>query len=605
MPFLDENGLPYKYVSVRTDITAIKRSEKEAHAAETRLIEQQHTLASLATSTSFVSTKENNFFKTITQRAVDTLNVSRVSIWMFNKSHKSITCRVLYDRKSRQWSDGSVLLKKNYPKYFAELEQNKIIVASSAHTDAAIAEFADDYLNHLGIGAMLHAPIRRQAKYIGVICCEHVGGQRMWRSDEQSFVSGLADLVALNIEADERKAVEVALIAAKEEAETANRAKSEFLSSMSHELRTPMNAIIGFAQLLKLDPVNNLNDNQGENVDEILKASTHLLELINEVLDLARIEAGRVGLSIESVNYHEVAIECFNLVSELAEKRGIKSYYQIEGKNVELNDIAKTNIFLHVDRIRFKQVLLNLLSNAVKYNLEGGSITTSCNKVDGHSVRISVSDTGKGITKEQQEDLFKSFNRLGKENSEIEGTGIGLVITKNIVELMGGKIGIESEAGKGSTFWVEFPVGEGNELKQDVNKDSSETVLPENELDIVSTVLYIEDNPANLRLVAQVLSHQENVNLLSAHEPVLGMELASSRKPDLILLDINLPGIDGYEVLKQLRMRKETRNIPVYAISANAMPKDIERGMEAGFDEYITKPINISTFLDAVMKVLN
>jgi len=245
------------------------------------------------------------------------------------------------------------------------------------------------------------------------------------------------------------------------------------------------------------------------------------------------------------------------------------------------------------------------LSNAVKYNNENGKIIISCNKVDNYYTRVSISDTGDGLAQEKQDQLFKAFNRLGAQNSEIEGTGIGLVITKNIVELMGGNIGVDSQVGKGSTFWIE--------LKSDVLH--SEQILPkggdEVEVGLATidlknqyTVLYVEDNPANLRLVNQLLALRQNIHMWSAHEPLLGLELAAEHKPDLILLDINLPGMNGFDVLKHLRQRKETINTPVIAISANAMPKDIDKGMRAGFDGYITKPINVKSFLDAVDGVL-
>jgi CheY-like chemotaxis protein len=259
-------------------------------------------------------------------------------------------------------------------------------------------------------------------------------------------------------------------------------------------------------------------------------------------------------------------------------------------------------VFMHVDRVRFKQILLNLLSNAVKYNKDNGSITIACD-VSNDIVRISVIDNGKGISSKGQKDLFKSFNRLGQENGAIEGSGIGLVITKKLVELMGGQIGMESEFGKGSTFWVEFPLVSITELDQLEPTVKNEILKQEPEKEY--TVLYIEDNPANLRLVEQILSSKNNINMISAHEPYLGLELAFNKLPDLILLDINLPGMNGFDVLKKLRADEKTKDILVFAVSANAMLNDIETGMDAGFDDYITKPIDVITFFVAVMKALN
>lgn len=602
VPFMDENGLPYKYVSVRTDITEIKQSEEEAQASEKRLLEQQQTLNTLATVTDYILLEEAEFFNIVTQRAVETLNVERVSIWILDKNHREMMCRKLYERKNNEWSAGLVLKRNDYPKYFSALENNTVISASDAHHHLATSEFSENYLTPLSIGAMLDIPIRRQGHLIGVMCCEHIGGKRIWHPDEQGFVSGLADLVSLNIESSERKIVEIELAKAKKEADSANKAKSDFLSSMSHELRTPMNAISGFAQLLMMDSSDKLDDVQKSNVSEIINASNHLLELINEILNLAKVESGNIELSIETVDSCEVIIECFSLMEQMIESRNIKIIYQFNGKNVSFNDIAVHKIFIHIDRIRFKQIILNLLSNAVKYNVDGGCITVAY-EMSNDIVRISIIDSGKGISKEGQNELFKSFSRLGQENNNIEGTGIGLVITKKLVELMGGQIGVDSELNKGSIFWIEFPFVSVSGAKniEPVIKNN----VTEQKLEKEYTVLYIEDNPANFRLVEQVLLSKGNINMIGAPEPHLGLELASSKSPDLILLDINLPGMSGFEVLKKLRANDKTKNIPVFAVSANAMLKDIEKGMSEGFDDYITKPIDLTTFFMAVMKVLN
>jgi len=318
------------------------------------------------------------------------------------------------------------------------------------------------------------------------------------------------------------------------------------------------------------------------------------------VLDLARIEAGRIDLSIEEVVLAEVMAESLQLIAPLAHKRRIEVILKKDGSILTNVQLLQHGTAVQADRTRLRQVLLNLLSNAVKYNSENGQIIITCDTSDKNLIRISVTDTGKGLTPEQQNHLFKAFERLGEEASNTEGTGIGLVITKSIVELMGGNIGFDSQIDVGSTFWIELPqhmsqrVSENMSEKNEV-KNIQATADPEHKF----TVLYIEDNPANLRLVTQLLSRIGNVHMWSAHEPHLGLELASEHHPDLILLDINLPGMDGYEVLKRLKNRESICSTPVIAISANAMHTDIEKGLKAGFDDYITKPIDVTELMNS------
>jgi PAS domain S-box-containing protein len=389
----------------------------------------------------------------------------------------------------------------------------------------------------------------------------------------------------------ERKQYEQEIIAAKDEAERANNAKSEFLSSMSHELRTPMNAILGFGQLLEIDA--GLSEEQADYVGEMIKAGRHLLELINEVLDLSRIESGNINLSLEPLPCAELIEECLALVKPIA-----------QGVGIAIKDAVIGGYVIRADRTRLKQVLLNLLSNAIKYNRPQGEVEILASVQDG-LVRLAVSDTGYGIPAVRQQELFQPFSRLGAENTAIEGTGIGLTISRRIVEMMGGTIGMDSEEGRGSTFWIELPEVVLERGSQSNNlEEQAITTRAAIADEYRYTVLYIEDNPANLRLVAQILGRNPQVQLITAHNPELGLELASARHPELILLDINLPGMDGYQVLSVLRSLDSTKKTPVIAISANATSRDIEKGIAAGFDEYITKPIDVTHFLETVDRLL-
>lgn len=388
----------------------------------------------------------------------------------------------------------------------------------------------------------------------------------------------------------EQRRQERELLESKLAAEKANRAKSEFLSSMSHELRTPMNAILGFSQLMAGD--SELTESQKENVGEVLKAGRHLLDLINEVLDLAKIEAGEITLSPESVLLGEVFEECLPIVQML-----------VKNRNIEIIDWHSGCMPRPVlaDHTRCKQVLLNILTNAIKYNKDGGQVILECWETEDEMVHIAVRDTGIGIPKERVGDLFQPFSRLGVDSTE--GTGIGLTITKRLVELMGGRIGFESVEGEGSTFWFELPFAKEESISKLLSGDAL-TVGPEQTQLGAATVLCVEDNPANLRLLEKIIAAVPGLTMMSAHDAELGLELARESKPDIILMDINLPGMDGYAALNLLREGEHTQSIPVIAISANAMPKDVKKGLKAGFKRYLSKPIDVSKVQEAIQDVL-
>jgi PAS domain S-box-containing protein len=385
----------------------------------------------------------------------------------------------------------------------------------------------------------------------------------------------------------------VELESAKSAAEKANLAKSDFLSSMSHELRSPLNAILGFAQLLEsTSPLPTAS--QRESIAQILKAGWHLLTLINEVLDLAMVESGQLHLSTEPVSMAEVISECQGMMDPQAQQRGIRMVF------------PRLDVPYYVagDRTRVKQVLINLLSNAIKYNREKGTVEVSCSATSPQRTRISVRDTGAGLPPEKLTQLFQRFNRLGQESSAEEGTGIGLVMSKRLVELMGGLVGVESSVGVGSVFWFELSSAASQELAADRVEPAAVSHGQVNPGTPPRTLLYVEDNRANLKLVEQLIARRPDMRLLSAVNGNLGVKLAREKQPDLILMDINLPGISGIQALKFLREDSATAHIPVLALSANALPLDIEKGLEAGFFRYLTKPIKVSEFMDALNMAL-
>lgn len=420
-------------------------------------------------------------------------------------------------------------------------------------------------------------------------------GQYKWVLTRGMVASRTADgrverMIGVHTDIDARKKDEVMLREAKEAAERASRAKSEFLDNMSHELRTPLTAIMGFGQLLEYDE--DLGDIQRDSAHEIVRAGQHLLGLVNEILDLAKVEAGKIELSLEPVGLADLLSECRSLVRPLAEKRGIA---------LERDSVGALQV--RADRSRLKQVLLNLLSNAIKYNRENGTVRIVRQPAAPGLVRLAVSDTGRGIPPERLNELFQPFNRLDAGKSAIEGTGIGLSITRRLIELMGGEVGVESTVGEGSTFWIELPETV-DESAIAATQLADLTGKYEAKPDHAHTVLYIEDNPINIKLISQILTRRPQIRLLTAHAPELGIELAFAHLPDLILLDINMPGMDGYQVLQSLRANAVLDRTPVIAVTANAMPREIRRGIEAGFTAYVTKPVDVEQFLQAVDEAL-
>ena len=370
---------------------------------------------------------------------------------------------------------------------------------------------------------------------------------------------------------------------------------------MSHELRTPLNAVLGFAQLLERE-AGALNTTQLDKVKQILYAGRHLLELVNDVLDLSRIESGEFGLSIEGLDIRDTAASILTATRTMAAQRGIRVIDRTEGHSLPT---------VLGDATGFKEILQNFLSNAVKYNEDAGAVTFDCTQsaddLREGFVRLLVSDTGLGIGEEMQEKLFEPFNRLGMKNTEIEGTGIGLAIAKELIEAMGGYLGYESELGKGSTFWFDLPIametsltGPDGELDTVQSRSTASGAERNPDTREKHTVLYIEDNPANLLLMEDVAIGFDSIDLISAASAETGLVMAKEVRPTLLLMDINLPGMDGFTALKELQKSSETEDIPVIAVSANAMPDDLQRAKDAGFKGYVKKPFQIDALIGEI-----
>ncbi|MBD2503303.1 ATP-binding protein [Anabaena azotica] len=540
-------------------------------------------------------------FHIITEKAAQALEVERVSIWLYSSDRSKLQCVDLYERSHHRHSSGQERSRAEYPVYFAAVANARTITINDTSKDPRVQEFWRELLEPNNVVSLIDAPIWVGGEVVGMVFNEQVGITRQWKLSEQNFAGSITDFVALTLEVCDRQRAEVALRQAKEAAEVANLAKSAFLANMSHELRTPLNSILGITEALQDEVCGPVTQEQHKSLTTLENSGKHLLALINDILDLAKIESGKMELELAPTSVRELCDSSLIFVKQQAFKKNIHLHSQIA------ENIGK----IQVDERRIRQLLINLLSNAVKFTPEGGEVRLEvANQIDPttnkiNTIQLSVVDNGIGITQENLSNLFQPFVQV--ENSytrRYAGTGLGLSLVKRIAELHGGSIAVESEVNKGSRFTFTLPWKEPErqikELVEDAEIPSRKLVEREN-ISSQPLILLAEDNEANILTITQYLKAY-GYRILLANNGQQAIEIAKTQQPQLILMDVQMPEMDGLEATRQIRQDADIAHIPIIALTSFAMRSDQEQIMAVGVDSYMSKPVSLKELVAEIGK---
>jgi len=592
------------FIGTIRDISRRKQDEATIRETATRLERQHQVYTSLSGLLGARGLALDDAIRMITEDATQALAVGRAGIWQLRHDDKELYCLDLYEAEQQRHADAMILRHDDYPVYFNILKQKHVIDADNAYTDYRTAGFAESYLQPLGIGAMLDIPVQHEGEVVGVLCLEHLGGERHWHADEQQFGRAIASLITLLLEIDQRKRMEQNIHKKNIELNRANRMKSEFLANMSHELRTPLNAIIGFSEVMLDGLAGEMNAEQLEYTGDIHTSGEHLLVLINDILDLSKIEAGKMKLQATEVRLAEIAHACLTIVREKASNHGITLKLDIE----HAPDTAL------LDEQKCKQMLFNLLSNAVKFSDRGGTVTLSMRRVARDAVTarvssdaqqwlaISVADQGIGIRDADLDLLFQAFQQLENPLTKShEGTGLGLALVKRLAELHGGGVDVSSIFGKGSCFTIWLPMQSNNDLLETpvmpvmAGQDSLSRIDATANAS-APTILVVEDDVRAASLLLLQLE-QAGYRCDCVHSAEEALQWLQRQTPDIITLDILLPGMDGWQFLEQIRKNKHYRDIPVVIVSIVA---EEEHGYALGASQVLSKPVSKASLLHSI-----